>query len=265
MSRTPPPVHADSKYKLAALCLRSFKAALGDLRIKLWAILDDCPPEYEALFTSLFPAEDLVLVRCAGIGNQATFRRQIELLVSQRDADYVFFAEDDYFYLPASFAPALSLLAHNADVDFCSLADHPDLHRDQFHRHKMMLKVESGQVWRTANGTTCTFLTRAEILRATQATLMSYARITRWNVDACMWLSLTKHHVLSPYDLVTQPFIFPYRGASQVFAWYYNWRQILFGRRYTLYMPVPSLAAHMDAGRMPPYVEWQREFKKYTD
>ena len=34
LSRTPPPVFADSKYKLAALCLRSFKAGLTGLGLK---------------------------------------------------------------------------------------------------------------------------------------------------------------------------------------------------------------------------------------
>ena len=260
LSRMPPPVHCDSKYDLAALCLRSFKASLGNLRVKIWAVLDNCPAEYEALFTELWPAEDLVLLRCNGIGNQETFAKQLEILTTQVDADYVYLAEDDYFYLPDKFHLALDLFIKNRDVDFCSLADHPDLHNHEFHRHKMQLKVEQGQVWRTANGTTCTFLTRKATLQETLATFSSYVKIRRWNVDACMWLSLTKHHVFNLYELMTQPFIFPYRGASLVFAWYFNWRQILFGRRYILFMPVPSLAAHMDAERMPPYVDWMKLF-----
>lgn len=262
MSRTPPPVHAESKYKLAALCLRSFKASLGDLKIKIWAILDNCPPEYEALFTGLWPAEDLVLLRFNGIGNQDTFARQLEILTAQTDADYVYLAEDDYFYLPDKFRLALDLLKHHAGIDFCSLADHPDLHQHAYHQHKMRLTVEQGHVWRTANGTTCTFLTRKATLQATKVTFSCYAKIRRWNVDAAMWLSLTKQHVLNPWDLLTQPFIFPYRGASQLFAWYYNWRQILFDRRYQLYMPVPSLAAHMDRAALPSHVDWGGEFSK---
>jgi hypothetical protein len=41
-----PAVHADDKLRLAELCLRSFKEALGTLRVKVWALLDGCPPEY---------------------------------------------------------------------------------------------------------------------------------------------------------------------------------------------------------------------------
>jgi len=262
MSRTPPPVHQDSKFKLAGLCLRSFKASLGTLRAKLWVILDQCPPEYETLFTALFPAEDLVLLRFNGIGNQATFGKQLEILTTQTDADFVYLAEDDYFYLPDKFHLALDLLRHHPEIDFCSLADHPDLHNHEYHRHKMRLTVEQGQVWRTANGTTCTFLTRKTTLQETHAVFLNYTKLRRWNVDAFMWLSLTKHHVLNPCDLLTQPFVFPYRGASQIFAWYYNWRQILFGRCYHLYMPLPSLACHMDGQHPPPYVDWKDEFRK---
>jgi hypothetical protein len=264
MSRTPPPVHQDSKIKLADLCLRSFKASLGTLRAKLWVILDRCPPEYEALFTALFPAEDLVLLRLPGIGNQNTFGKQIEVLTAQDDADFVYLAEDDYFYLPDKFHLALDLLKHHAEIDFCSLADHPDLHNHEYHRHKMRLTVEQGQVWRTANGTTCTFLTRKKTLQETRPTFLSYTKIRRWNVDAAMWLSLTKHHVLNPCDLLAQPFIFPYRGASQIFAWYHNWRQILFGRRYRLCMPAPSLATHMDGKFLAPHVDWKNAFRKIS-
>lgn len=261
-SHMPPPVFADSKYELAAFCLRSFKAGLGDLKVKIWALLDNCPPEYETLFTELWSPEDLVLLRFDGIGNQQTFGRQLEILTAQDDAEYVYLAEDDYFYLPGKFHLALDLLKHNPDADFCSPADHPDLHRHDFHRHKMRLKVEQGQVWRTANGTTCTFLTRKATLQACHATFLSYTKIRRWNVDACMWLSLTKHHVFNLYDLVSQPFISRYRGASLAFAWFFNWRQILFGRRYSLYMPVPSLSTHMDAALLPPYVDWQQAFQR---
>jgi hypothetical protein len=261
MSRTPPPVHGDSKYKLAELCLHSFKASLGNLKVKIWVILDSCPVEYEKLFTDLWSAGDLVLLRCQGLGNQDSFARQLEILTTQTDADFVYLAEDDYFYLPDRFHLAIDLLRNHPEADFCSPADHPDLYAHEFHRHKMEVKVEQGQVWRTAIGTTCSFLTRRSLLQKTHATFLSYVKIRRWNVDAAMWLSLTKHHVFNLYDLIAQPFVFPYRGASLWFAWWFNWRQILFGRRYKLFMPVPSLAAHMDASRMPPFVDWQNEFQ----
>ena len=75
-------------------------------------------------------------------------------------------------------------------------------------------------------------------------------------------ISLTKQHVLNLYDLLTQLFIFPYRGWSLACAWYFNWRQILFGQRYSLWIPVPSLATHMVATLLAPYVDWKQEFRR---
>lgn len=259
MSRTPPPVFGDSKYNLSDLCLRSFKASLDGLRVKLWVVLDNCPKEYEDLFTSLWPGDDLVFVRCPGIGNAATFGRQIEILANQNDAEFVYLAEDDFFYLPGRFHLMLDLIRNNADVDFCSPYDHPDFYNHSFHLHPMRIKAEQGQVWKTANGTICTFLTRKSTLERTRSTLQSYARK---NSDAGMWLSLTKQHVLNPYDLLTQPFIHPFRGWSLACAWYFNWRQILFGQRYSLWIPVPSLATHMVAAFLAPYVDWKQEFRR---
>ena len=259
MSRTPPPVCADSKYNLSRLCLHSFKTSLGSLKVKIWAVLDNCPKEYEDLFTSLWSADDLVFVRCNGIGNAATFGRQIEILAGQNDAEFVYFAEDDFFYLTEGFHLMLDLLRNNEDVDFCSPYDHPDFYSHSFHQHRMRIKVEQGQVWKTANGTVCTFMTRKATLLQTRTTLLSYARK---NSDAGMWLSLTKQHVLNPYDLLTQPIIFPYRGWSLACAWYFNWRQILFGRNYSLWIPVPSLATHMAAVFLAPYVDWKQEFQQ---
>jgi hypothetical protein len=258
-SRTPPPVFADSKHDLAALCLHSFKASLNGLRVKIWVILDNCPKEYEDLFASLWTGDDLVFVRCSGIGNAATFGKQIEILANQNDAEFVYLAEDDFFYLPGRFHLMLDFIRNHPDVDFCSPYDHPDFYNHSFHLHLMRIKAEQGQVWKTANGTVCTFLTRKSTLQRTRSTLLSYARK---NTDAGMWLSLTKQHVLNPCDLLTQPFIFPYRGWSLARAWYFNWRQILFGQRYTLWIPVPSLATHMVAPFLAPYVDWQQEFRR---
>jgi hypothetical protein len=259
-SRSLPPVCAESKYTLSALCLRSFKSSLGTLRVKVWAILDDCPIAYEELFKSLWSSGDLVLLRYPRIGNAATFGKQIEVLTRQNDANIVYLAEDDYVYLPGKFHRLVDLMRANSDVDFCSPYDHPDYYNHSFHLHRSRVKVEAGQVWKTQNCTTCTMLMRKSTLKETRSTLLSYTRFKRWNVDVCIWLSLTKELVLNPFRLLTLPFMFPYVGASLVFAWLLNWKQILFGRRYSLWVPVPSLATHMVNGLLAPYVDWRQEF-----
>lgn len=197
-------------------------------------------------------------VSYTGLGNGGTFVKQIELLTQQNDADLVYLAEDDYIYLPGHFHLMADLMRNHREVDFCTPYDHPDYYQHDFHLHKMQIKVEQGQAWKTQNGTTCTLLTRKEILQKTAAVLKSYARK---NTDAGIWLSLTKEHVTNLYDLITQPFISPFRGWSLACAWYFNWRQILFGRRYTLWVPAPALATHMVAGLLAPHRDWNQHFK----
>lgn len=76
-----PAVFSDNKYKLSQLCLKSFKESLGDLKVKLFVLLDGCPPEYEELFLKYFNTEDLEFIRLNSIGNLETFRIQIEILL----------------------------------------------------------------------------------------------------------------------------------------------------------------------------------------
>jgi hypothetical protein len=51
-----------------------------------------------------------------------------------------------------------------------------------------------------------------------------------------------------------------YWAACVFLAWFFRWRQILFGRRYSLWTPSPSIATHMIAGQEAPGVDWQKEF-----
>ena len=121
----PLPFGAD-KYRLSKACLQSFRESLGPLRVKVWALLDNCPKQYEEHFFEYFHAPDLVILNLNGEGNQATFARQINILLNQTDADLVYFAEDDYLYLPGQFPPMVEFMVQNSDVDFVSPFDHRD-------------------------------------------------------------------------------------------------------------------------------------------
>jgi len=73
-----PPVFPNDKYKLSELCLKSFKDSLGSLKVKMFVLLDNCPPSYEDLFKRYFDEQDLEFIRLNGVGNRATFDMQIE-------------------------------------------------------------------------------------------------------------------------------------------------------------------------------------------
>ena len=54
----------------------------------------------KTMFTRLWAPEDLVLVRYPGVGAGDHLSEQSRILMEQTDAEIVYFAEDDYFYLP---------------------------------------------------------------------------------------------------------------------------------------------------------------------
>ena len=242
----------DDKLRQAEICLRSFRKSLGSLRVRLWAILDGCPREFRGLFERYFAPEDLVLVEVNGIGNRATYARQMEILLAQRDAEYVYFAEDDYLYLPDQFPLMLNFLRGGQGVDFVAPYDHPDCYHLDLHREPKWVTVFEEHHWRSAASTCLTFLTR-------KSTLAKYKNVFRaysGGNDCAMWLSLTKRRVFSPLAMLRyfarQEF---YRRVLPK-AWLFCWPQILFGKRAELWVPVPGIATHLSSGLMSPGIDW---------
>lgn len=244
---------SDDKARLAEVCLRSFRRSLGSLRVKVWVLLDGCPPEYADIFRRYFDEEDLVLIPLAGIGNYGTFNKQIEILSRQNDSELIYFAEDDYFYLPDQLRLMLDFLQAHDDVDFVSPFDHLDCYTMELHRMPTWLRAFQGRHWRTAASTCLTFLTTRQVLRETEQVFRTYARK---NYDSSLWLTLTKQRVLAPW---TWPWIAirePFTMKIFAKAWLFGWSQILFGTRRTVWTPVPSIASHMDINALAPSVDW---------
>jgi hypothetical protein len=243
----------EDKLWLSEVCLRSFKESLQGLRVKLWVLLDGCPESYAELFRKYFDPKDLVFVPLPGIGNLPTFGKQIDILSSQDDSDLVYFAEDDYFYLPDQFHRMIDFLRARDDVDFISPYDHLDCYRLEIHRSPKWLSVHGGNHWRTAASTCLTFLTRKQTLLRNEKIFRSYCRR---NFDCSLWLSLTKSSIFNPFQ------VFRFALHRSLFAriivksWLYGWAQILFGKRMKLWVPVPALATHLDARALSPNVDW---------
>lgn len=187
VSKTPA-MFSDSKFNLAEFCLRSFKASLGDVKAKIWAILDGCPREYEELFLKYFAAEDVEFVRLNKAGNAATFEHQIDVLLRQQAAEIVYLAEDDYYYLPGQFRSMMKLLS-DAEVDFVSPYDHIDYYTLPMHHHSNLIKFESGRHWRGVGSTCLTFMTTKQTLEKSQQLFRTYSL---GFTDCFVWSALTK-------------------------------------------------------------------------
>jgi len=80
------------------------------------------------------------------------------------------------------------------------------------------------------------------------------------DTDTAHWLALTKTGIFNLPMFLRSLFAYRYWAACVFLAWFFRWRQVLFGRRYTLWVPRPSVATHMIAGDEAPGVDWRKEF-----
>ena len=100
-----------------------------------------------------------------------------------------------------------------------------------------------------------TFLTRRATLNRTRAILDTFAK---GNSDYMIWLSLTKYrnHIFNP--LRYHRWFVRY---TMLRAWRFAWKRILWGDRYTLWAPVPTIATHIESTCLSPTVDWPAVFR----
>jgi hypothetical protein len=255
-----PFIFQTNKFELAKNCLLSFKNSLGKLRVKLYVLLDNCPQEYDELFKKYFCKENLILIKLDGIGNGATFNKQIDILCSQNHSEYIYFAEDDYLYQSNEFESLLKFLK-NPGVDFISPYDHPDDYECRFQKRKDEIRIFDRRHWRRANTTCLTFLTKKEILTQTKDIFKTFAK---GNHDSSLWLSLTKHRITNPYWILKSIPAETFYIKSMVKSWIYCWKQILFGKKYKLWIPIPSIATHLEKTKLAPVVDWKNIASQFS-
>jgi len=245
------------KLALVRLNLESFKEAIGQLKVKMWVLLDNCPPSYHELVSSVFPETDVEFLSLGGEGNEATFARQIDILTAQQASGLVYFAEDDYLYLPGALERAVDFLRRHPDADALNVADHAAYHQRYVDRIRSKQFVEDGCRWRTVVATALTFMIRRQTLVETAGVFKTYFKK---NSDLGLWMALTKLRVFNPWAFVRGFEDGIFIPGSIALAWRHAWRQILFGKRRTLWVPSPSLATHMQSTDLAPGVEWERVF-----
>jgi hypothetical protein len=254
-----PPVYADDKLRLSELCLRSLRASLGDLKIKMFVLLDNCPPEYAELFKKYFSDDELELVPLDGIGNRPTFELQMKYLLEQEFSENIYFAEDDYFYLPDTFKEMIDFVQEK-DVDFVSPYDHLDYYEHPLHYYGSEIKVTPTRHWRTVSATTMTFLTTKTTLRKSRHIFNTYLKR---NLDSSLWMSATKYQVRNPMKMLgickANRKLCKNLKKSWVDGW--GWIQLMFRKQYKLWSPMPSLATHMENRYLAPTIEWQEHFE----
>jgi len=257
-----PPVFPDDKYRLAELCLKSFRQALGTIQVKLWVIFDSCPSKYIDLFKKYFTEEEFIPVEMTKAGNQKTFGKQMEILMWQDFSELIYFAEDDYFYLPDTIQEITELLKERRDIDFVTPYDHPDYYNHKLHNYPKQSFLHGNRHWRNGASTCMTFMTTKSTLKKSWDVFHTY---TNNNYDTSLWLSLTKMKIRNP--LLFLKFIFTDKHLAKVFlkSWLNTPGQNIAGKPYKLFVPVPTLATHTDSLCLAPGVNWEEEFNKLIE
>jgi hypothetical protein len=244
------------KLPLLTLNLETFKESLGTLKVKMWVLLDKCPPDYQGLLERTFPDTDMQILTLEGEGNRATFQRQVDILSTQTESELVYFAEDDYLYLPRSLERAVEFMRAHPEADFTTPYGHADYHRAFIHRFPSREIVEGGHSWRKVVSTCLTFMAQKQALEESAFVFKTYNK----NPDLAIWMALTKIRVRNPWSWIRSAGDGLFFSASHALAWRYAWRQILFGKRRTLWSPTPSLITHMEKYGLAPGVDWEGIF-----
>jgi hypothetical protein len=252
-----PACHPTDKFRLAEMCLRSFKRALGGLRARIWVLMDGCPKEYESLFKEVLQGQVMEILKLNKTGNEATFGLQIDLLKNQTDAEYVYFAEDDYFYLPGALETMVAFMRENPDADFVTPYDHPESYETSSRQERHLVRPFAKRYWRTASSTCLTFLTSKRNLARTESLFRTYCR---GNMDCPIWLSLTQKHELANLHVHGSDW---FRIKTWLKTWFWGYRAVLLGKRYRLWTPLPSLATHMESSGLSPCIDWEQLFLEY--
>lgn len=255
-----PPVYAYDKLKLSEFALASFARALVGVDYKLWALLDDCPIEYKELFKRYIPAERLELINLPGIGNAGTFSMQSDILLKQEFSDNIYFAEDDYFYLPEAMKKMLGFCEQQGKC-FITPYDHLDNYTLDLHKYKSKVSKSKSHHWRTTASTCMTFLANKQAFAEVRPAFETYSKK---NYDSSIWMSITKINAFNlglalKYAFKNLPFFKIY-----VKLWMFGGFRLLTKPKYDLWSPLPSLSTHLDSDYLAPTIDWRHEFSKFV-
>ena len=249
------------KLEMVKATTTSLARALAGIRTRLVVILDGCGSEYEQLFDAVFLTSqvdgvDYERIATPAIGNNATYRKQLELLSElSEDAEYLYFSEDDYLYEAQAFSEMMEFL-QKPGVDFVTPLDHPDYYQpDRERALRCSIRATVRRHWREIGTTCCTFMLKSADLARARQSLSYYAR---GGSDYVMGLLLTKFGCYSLSSVIGGVFRYWFckpRNWMQVIpaiAWLKLGLRLPLAPRFRLWSPMPSLTVHLCIPSLPP-------------
>ena len=258
VSKTPA-IFSDDKYKMSELCIKSFADGIKGLNAKIYVILDSCPPEYKSLFTDNLSNFNLEFIELEKAGNTVTFNKQIELLCNA-DSDFVYFAEDDFFYLENSITDLLDFAKSN-NIDFATSYDHLDYYTEKLHKNKFKeKKLFKNKEYYTHFSTTLTFLSSKKALIENRGIFESFLKK---NWDVSLWFVITTNYFRNPLKFIQLCFFNLQMFKMYVKAYLLTFKYVFRKKKYKLWVETPGTATHLEKAFLGPGVNWYEEFKKY--
>ena len=242
------------KLDMVRASLLSMSEALKGIKHHILFIVDGCPDSYVSVIRGIFPEGEILSVD--SIGNQATYGMQVDLLSRVNDSEFVYFSEDDYIYEPRAFVAMMEWLRSTGD-SFATALDHPDRYAADRKVFPVEVRVSEHCHWREAWSTCLTFMTRPEVLRR-EINVMRF--FSRFRDEATQWEMLTKFHRFNLRLIAFCVWRMVMRRplGNEMYAltgWKHNPMKMLFGHRYRLWSPLPTLAVHLCSGSLPPHSE----------
>jgi len=282
----------DEKYEMSHLCLKSFVEATAYLHVKMIAILDSCPDEYELLFRKYYNDEDLKIIhttcsedyidddKAKYICARVSLLKQIEELIKQNESEYVYIAEDDYFYLPKAIKYAYTLIRNNKDVDIVTTYDHPDFYNRDFYISYPNHLIHENRTWRRVRSTGCmNYLTRKSMLMEKKY-MFDHFIINGSSIDILSRLSkinsfnilyyfkyLIKFIRIKSLKILGRDYtnIDKWPGGKRIInIWLKGggWKHLLFGKKIIILAPYMSLSTHMAIEYLAYNKDWYNEFNR---
>jgi hypothetical protein len=256
-----PFIETTSKHEIVTACIGSLLQSLGNCSYYMFIILDSCDTSYHQLIKSLPLAPGCFeIVDIVGAGNVGTFELQKKLLLEQRFSKNIYFAEDDYFYLPNTFPRMLELLAEKR-ADFVSPHDHAHYYCSSLHR-SFQYKIETlpnGHRFKKVATGCLTFLTTQDTLAECWPVFNTYKKN---NYDFSIWLALTRFNIFKLNSWwQNSANIFYYKSVVKLLR--FTGGKYIFGKTFTLAVPLPSVGAHMQKDELPPNVDWYLAYKVF--
>lgn len=208
------PIYSEDKLALVLHNLDSFQKAFEGVDYTMSFITDSCPNLFQESISYLIRA-DKHFYHDDKMGNDKSLAKAIEIACELPDDQKVYFAEDDYVYIPG----AGKKLVEALDVfDFVTLYDHPDYYTPPQCDIKKLVISGFNHHWVSQVATCETYGTTAKLVKLNKVKMTNYGA-----KDYQMWRDLTKeYNLFSPVPSLATHLVSWFLAPNIDWVNYYN-------------------------------------------